>query len=190
MFGHLLERVLEFLLAHGCERLHRARQLLSLLEPVRLVMVRAHLVRSVVVLAQLVPARLRLLRAEGNGVPHRKVRVMLQVHGVIVPDLPEPDQIQDGPLRWRGSPVRPQVQDGRGLQRVQALYARERVKGQDQEPGERRRCRGPEAHQAGLGGSAQDLGGDGRQEQDLQEDLLHRGQEVGAQGGDPGRGRR
>ena len=59
----------------------------------QLVMVRAHLVRPVLVLAELVPAGLRLLRVQGNRVPERQLRFLLGVHGLFVQDLPEPDQV-------------------------------------------------------------------------------------------------
>jgi hypothetical protein len=54
---------------------------------------RAHLVRPVLVLAELVPVGLRVLRVQGNGVPDRGVWFLLEVHGLYAQDLPEPDQV-------------------------------------------------------------------------------------------------
>jgi hypothetical protein len=117
MLRHLLECVLELLLGRGRQRLRRARELVPLLEFLQLDMVRAHLVRPVLVLAQLVPeflqldlvrahlvrpvlvlaqlvpALLRILRPQVNGVPRRGVWFLFQVHGFIVQDLPQPDQV-------------------------------------------------------------------------------------------------
>ena len=89
VLGCLLERVLGRLL----EREHPVGKLVSVREPVWLVMVRAHLVRPVVVLAELVPPVLCVMRTQVHRMLVGVLRFLLKMHRIDLENLPEPGQV-------------------------------------------------------------------------------------------------